>query len=504
MALLWVVLDAWDFFSDIAFCWLLSLREKTQGLFVVSLLKILSSYIGKLFYMVHLLQSLDGVWRHSSRSGVVQLPALPNGNVWDALAIIEMVRVRTQRFMVNVIGQNVLSLLLQLIYFLSIAPSSQSQVIFYATVLSSSLSFLFSASYYFAHRSSYPNTAAYCFSFRMESHELADYMVHSQWRIQSAIQQVLHLNTPTTVVIDQCTTSRGENDIVVMRVEGRILTEMTKKKSQSNDERTDINLRYSVVNSLLTNDSDSRVKNEQMAQLLLSSLRVQFNLSANPMMQSWKISYLAPPQCLYHRKTQMFRFLRCFVLLLYFLLSESRPNKTLFVCMCEQEVGNPNGHINVNTTTVSTNTIITTSNGYDNNNNNNTNNNNNNNNNNRLPLLNVLGMEIKTLNTTSSVSPSVRSVTVSAQSSSIQIPTFFLPSSIKKRIELPLPKRAPLPPVPILKQTSTLRRVDLHHVRQLPVSSTSPNGPSANPHTPGLPLFNKGKELITKLFFINL
>ena len=215
-AVIWMILELWDFFSDLAwvvylyFFWIKYERIQLFILFVLGTAFLLIPYCLNLFYY----SFLNQLWQQdkapvssklwlSRYSWIFLTIAILTGGVHPALELTnsmlwprqlfamhlpysELIRVRSERFVTNVLTENFPFLLLQISYYF-VADSIESRlneenIIFWGTVASSVLSALFSGTYYFSNKYQLQSAiATYSFSFGFRTDEFEHYWIHSHW-----------------------------------------------------------------------------------------------------------------------------------------------------------------------------------------------------------------------------------------------------------------------------------------------------------------------------------
>ena len=284
-AILWIVLELWDFESDVIFALYLYYlsdiyqRDLIYLIFILSVILIGFVFILNLSYFRY----LTSLWLQKTGAGVCRHWLGKNwlyvfflvvicGSVHPAIELVnsllvpkrifsmhlpysELVKMRTDRFLIQVLFENVPFLFIQVIYYITVSkiePDFQSNnAVFFASIISSCLSVLFSATYYFAYKSegNWTPIAMKKFKFRLkfffrnktDSMRRLDldgkghikpkhyqnnnyYIIHSHWRFQSCIAKAYHIQTPSLVVIDKLSVHEfdGVNNIE-FDVHGRIL-----------------------------------------------------------------------------------------------------------------------------------------------------------------------------------------------------------------------------------------------------------------------------------------
>ncbi len=247
-ALVWMVLELWDFWSDISFTiylYIISLYYPSLFLilFILSLTCVIIPYILNTSYFKH----ITNLWSkqiHACKAPQIWLNnkcyyiyflliSLITGGVFPAIELsnsvlipyplftmrvpyFELVRVRTERFITNVLFENIPFLILQIGFYYAIKSlnsrilfSTVGGFVFLGTVLSSILSVLFSGTYYFSYKgkSALP-IAVYKLQITIECTndvtEIKKYWKYSVWRMQTAISKAFQVSSPTLIIIDNC------------------------------------------------------------------------------------------------------------------------------------------------------------------------------------------------------------------------------------------------------------------------------------------------------------
>merc|ERR1712228_135184 len=219
--------------------------------------------------------------------GVHPALELTNSMLWPRqlfcmhLPYSELIRVRTERFVTNVLTENFPFLILQISYYF-IADSIESRlndanIVFWGTVASSVLSVLFSGTYYFSYKYQLQSAiATYSFSFGFRTDEFEHYWVHSHWRLQTALSKALQIGTPSLVVIDNVIDAqkkdkkkflKDENKLS-MYIEGRILHNPGSVKSKLKMMELDLKM----------NEQAQQQEMTEIVTTLLQVLRNEFSL----------------------------------------------------------------------------------------------------------------------------------------------------------------------------------------------------------------------------------
>ena len=153
----------------------------------------------------------------------------------------EQIRIRTERFVTNVLIENVPQVIIQIIYLCSaVYDPTASPWVVYLTLASSVSSVLFSGTYYFATCArDVPDKPVYSFHIVVRSEHFVDkpYLVHAHWNFSTAIQKAFGHRDPNYIVIDDVSklgeeiTIKGRvlEDIIYEDEEHRKMSEIAKK-----------------------------------------------------------------------------------------------------------------------------------------------------------------------------------------------------------------------------------------------------------------------------------
>eukprot|EP01084_Bolivina_argentea_P266796 452677_1 len=309
-AVIWMVLELWDFFSDLAYVIYLYYftvyyrRLEFWIMFVIGVFFLVVPYTLNLCYY----SFLNHLWSQENAPAVSRkwlkryswiflLICLITGGVHPALEFTnsllfprilfsmhlpysEIIRVRSERFVTNVLFENFPFLILQITFYFVVQGIEKDlnggiNIVFWGTVVSSILSVLFSGTYYFSYKYQLQSQIAiYSFSFGFRSDEFEHYWVHSHWRLQTAISKALQIGTPSLIVIDKVVDAYKKNrkkfieekDNVSLYVEGRIIHDPGSVKSKL---------------KLMEHDLKQNEQREAMTEIgttLLYLLRNEFNL----------------------------------------------------------------------------------------------------------------------------------------------------------------------------------------------------------------------------------
>ena len=187
----------------------------------------------------------------TEKGGVHPALELTNSLLWPRqlfamhLPYSELIRVRSERFVTNVLFENFPFLILQISFYFIVQSIEKElnggiNIVFWGTVVSSILSVLFSGTYYFSYKYQMQNSIAiYTFSFGFKTDEFEHYWVHSHWRLQTAISKALQIGTPSLIIIDKCSDVKHENvrkflehEEISMYIRGRIVHDPSSVKSR--------------------------------------------------------------------------------------------------------------------------------------------------------------------------------------------------------------------------------------------------------------------------------
>eukprot|EP01083_Nonionella_stella_P011556 32794_1 len=279
-AIIWVVLELWDFEADIGFTIYLYYFYIIYGdntvlmLFVAAAFFVIIPYISNLSYLANLVR----MWTQRDAAGsskdwlmnkcgakILLFVCLSCGGVHPALEICnsllfpvtifamhlpyaEHVRIRTERFLTNVAFENFPFILIEIWFYILLNKSDDegikslksSNYVFWGGVSSSLLSVVFSATYYFSfrHQQAIPETD-YKFAFELRSDVLKKTWIHSHWRLQVVISKLFQVPSPILIIIDECSNIQPGSQFASkrMRVEGRIL------KDRSASDTSNLNIK---------------------------------------------------------------------------------------------------------------------------------------------------------------------------------------------------------------------------------------------------------------------
>jgi len=221
-ALLWVVMEIYDFFSDVSFSvYLFYLKdhedEKVLICFIAASIFIYLPYLSNLFYLGYRVRR----WKEKHRTTglgewlaywdwwLISLAMLTGGShaaveicnsllfPMDAFGMhlpwTEVVRIRTERFCTTVLLENVPQLIIQLYLLIDIDIIGEGTII-YLTILSSIMSIAFSGLYYFVNLQK-PKLSQnhWIFRLRLSSPKIGEYHKHSYYKIQVSVAKALEI-----------------------------------------------------------------------------------------------------------------------------------------------------------------------------------------------------------------------------------------------------------------------------------------------------------------------
>ena len=273
--MLWCLLAIWDFCSQILFAAFLVLQitnnvfvdeleiEILLILFIIVCVFLCISYLCNLLYLIHYLQiwndpSAPGVTRHWLElwSWLIIFITMTMGGVHVALELCnsiiipidvfsmhlshsEIVRTRKDRFITNVLIQDLPILLILLIYIFLFHQNeflngelftNIKYIVIINVLLCTLISVLITSFFRFLRRNySHDNPVAqYQFSFTLKTSDGSwqSYWIHSHQKIQKCFKVAFALRKLSLTIIDQCSESLNS-----MKIEGRLLRD-EKWKSQ--------------------------------------------------------------------------------------------------------------------------------------------------------------------------------------------------------------------------------------------------------------------------------
>eukprot|EP01083_Nonionella_stella_P012356 35068_1 len=257
-ALLWLMIELWDWWTDLAFVLFLYLNvtliteERVPGLillFVLAICSLLLTFIINMVYLVHYLQ----MWSERHAPGITRLwlqewswfliamsmtfggvhvalefcnlLIVPNLNIFTMhVPHSEMVRTRKDRFITNLLPQNIPFMCIYAVYILRMqqleSEHTQSHITaevgFVTTVFSVLLSIMW-AVYRRGYAQQHP-LALYSVHVHFKTERWKQYYIHCHNRICRAVQNGLNVRKMNLIILDQCSESFES-----MKIEARIL-----------------------------------------------------------------------------------------------------------------------------------------------------------------------------------------------------------------------------------------------------------------------------------------